>query len=101
MESLKPKMDYLYQSLGGTPAILRRYPAYLSYDLNDCIRPRAEFLKAFNRSPVMLGLAFFLKASPLDLAAAAGVELEVYRKFTESFKKNLSKKNVSTSTGTK
>jgi hypothetical protein len=27
--------------------------------------------------------------------------LEVYRKFTESFKKNLSKKNVSTSTGTK
>lgn len=76
--------------------MLRRYPAYLSYDLEEYIKPRAEFLKAFNKSPAALGLHFLLKASPKDLAIAANVDVNAYKKFTNSFCK-FSKKWIKTS----
>ena len=97
LDSMKVKVDYLYQSIGGTSMMLRRYPAYLSHDLEEHIKPRAEFLKAFNRSPAILGLKFLVKASPTDLASAVNVDLSVYKKFASSFS-NISKKNMKTST---
>jgi hypothetical protein len=56
MATLMPKKDYLYKSLGGTPAMLKRCPAFLSYDLETHIIPRAEFVRALNKGTACLYL---------------------------------------------
>lgn len=85
VESLKPKVDFLYQSLGGSALMLRKFPGYLTYDLDDHIKPRAEFLRAFNINPMIKGLAFLVTASINDLAFTADVKVDVYKKFSSSY----------------
>eukprot|EP00607_Mallomonas_marina_P005226 CAMPEP_0182434190 /NCGR_PEP_ID=MMETSP1167-20130531/68249_1 /TAXON_ID=2988 /ORGANISM="Mallomonas Sp, Strain CCMP3275" /LENGTH=480 /DNA_ID=CAMNT_0024623765 /DNA_START=277 /DNA_END=1719 /DNA_ORIENTATION=+ len=79
--SLLPLVDYLYEGLGGTPLMLRRTPAYLSLSLDEYIRPRAEFLRAFHIDPLCNGLSFLINASPDDLATLANVQTDVFYKF--------------------
>jgi len=87
IDELQPKVDYLYQSLGGTPATLRRFPAYLSYNLEEHIKPRSEFLRTFNVNPIQFGLSFFLTSSHRDLANSVGVSIDVFRQFCLSYSK--------------
>jgi hypothetical protein len=73
--------------------MLRKYPIILTHDLDLHIRPRAEFLLAFKRDPVMLGLHFLAKASDKEFSEAADVKIDDYKRFHHSFVSMSSKKN--------
>eukprot|EP00601_Ochromonadales_sp_CCMP2298_P023863 CAMPEP_0173288148 /NCGR_PEP_ID=MMETSP1143-20121109/10243_1 /TAXON_ID=483371 /ORGANISM="non described non described, Strain CCMP2298" /LENGTH=276 /DNA_ID=CAMNT_0014226855 /DNA_START=190 /DNA_END=1020 /DNA_ORIENTATION=- len=86
MATLMPKKDYLYKSLGGTPAMLKRCPAFLSYDLETHIIPRAEFVRALNKDPLSYGLSFLINSKDRDFAYAVGARLDLFHKFKKVFK---------------
>ena len=67
--------------------MLRNFPAYLSYDLDKDIRPRTEFLKAFNKNPLANGLLFLLKATPKEIAVMAEVDDTLFKQFCITFDK--------------
>jgi hypothetical protein len=55
--------------------MLRRFPSFLSFDLESHIRPRAEFLRAMKIDPLINGLSFLVNAPPKEIAYTAGVKL--------------------------
>lgn len=82
---LRQKVDYLFKSLGGSPAILRQFPSYLAYDLNSLIRPRAEFARAIEVDPLQYGLSFLLRSKTKDFAKSLEVEEKTFEKFRKIF----------------
>ena len=84
---LKPKVDYLKRTMGGSTALLKRTPSYLSFDLDSHIRPRAEFLRAAGVDPLVYGLGHLLNAQPAELSATAGLQNvpDVYGQFKVAF----------------
>eukprot|EP01041_Mallomonas_annulata_P003297 gene3297-6531_t len=83
--AMQPQVDYLYESLGGTPEMLRRTPSYLSFSLDEYIRPRAEFLRAFNVDPLCNGLQYLINATPQELSYLAGAKPEIFNQFRQVF----------------
>jgi hypothetical protein len=85
VSDLRPKVDYLYQSLNGSPSMLRRFPSYLSFDLDTYVRPRAEFLRALSLDPLFNGLPFLLNSPADELSYAAGMQPEVFTQFRKAY----------------
>lgn len=96
LTAIEPKANYLFVSLGGSQEMLRRFPSFLSYDLEEHIRPRAEFLRALKVDPLMNGLAFLVSAPPKEIADTAGVRVEFFNQFQAAYsdlrKKKLNEK---------
>lgn len=65
--------------------MIRKFPAYFSFDLESHIRPRAEFMRALNLDPLMNGLAFLVNCNINDLARAAGVQTKVFNDFNTAY----------------
>ena len=65
--------------------MLRKWPTYLSYDLDEETRPRAEFLRACGFQPLFKGLPFLLSAEGSDLSSAVELKPDVYFDFKEKF----------------
>jgi hypothetical protein len=84
-EDLEPKVDYLFQSIGGSQDMLRRFPMYLSFDLELHIRPRAEFLRAMGVEPLKNGISFLVTAPEKEIAHLTGVKEELFHKFMVAF----------------
>lgn len=61
--------------------MLRRFPSFLSFDLEAHTRPRAEFLRALKIDPLINGLAFLVNAPPKEIAYTAGVRVELFNQF--------------------
>lgn len=85
VSSLAPKVEYLKRGMRGTPAMLKRYPSYFSFDLDTHIRPRTEFLRAVGLDPLINGLPFLVTAQPADLSNAAGMSSDVFSQFKVAF----------------
>ena len=85
VEDIEPKVNYLFQSLGGTQQMLRRYPAFLSFDLDTHTRPRAEFLRALSIDPLINGVGFLVAAPAREIAQLAGVGVELFEQFQTAF----------------
>eukprot|EP00596_Hydrurales_sp_CCMP1899_P008451 CAMPEP_0119041926 /NCGR_PEP_ID=MMETSP1177-20130426/14213_1 /TAXON_ID=2985 /ORGANISM="Ochromonas sp, Strain CCMP1899" /LENGTH=640 /DNA_ID=CAMNT_0007008357 /DNA_START=219 /DNA_END=2141 /DNA_ORIENTATION=- len=94
IEDIEPKVDYLFQSLGGSQEMLRRFPSFLSYDLESHIRPRAEFLRAMKIDPLINGLSFLVNSPPKEIAYTAGVKLEFFNKFQNAYIDMWKKKDI-------
>lgn len=82
---LLPKLEYLQQAMRGTPAMLKKFPAYFSFELDTHIRPRAEFLRAVGVDPLINGLPFLVNAQPMDLSYTAGMQADVFAQFKVAF----------------
>ena len=82
---LRAKVEYLKLNVRGTPAMLKRYPLYLSFDLDAHIRPRAEFLRALGVDPLVNGLHFLVNSPPAELSQAAGLAPDVFGQFKAAF----------------
>lgn len=65
--------------------MLRRFPSFLSFDLESHIRPRAEFLRALKIDPLINGLSFLVNAPPKEIAYTAGVKVEFFNKFQSAY----------------
>jgi mTERF len=85
VEDIEPKVEYLFQSLGGSQEMLRRFPAFLSFDLEAHTRPRAEFLRAMGIDPLMNGLAYLVTAPSKEIAELAGVRVELFNQFQTAY----------------
>lgn len=85
VRDLQAKTSYLYQSLGGTPSMIRKFPAYFSFDLETHTRPRAEFFRALNLDPLMNGLPFLVCSNINELAQAAGVQVKIFNDFNNAY----------------
>ena len=76
--------------------MLRRFPSFLSFDLEEHTRPRAEFLRALKIDPLMNGLAFLVSAPAKEIANTAGVRVEFFNQFQAAYtdlrKKKLNEK---------
>jgi hypothetical protein len=83
--SLYDKVEYLYANLGGNVHMLRRWPLYLTYDLDNDIRPRAEFVRACGFEPLFRGAPFLLTEKGSELSYSVGLKPEVYLGFKEKF----------------
>lgn len=81
MTDLTTKVDFLYETLGGDPAMLKETPSYLHYDLDQHVRLRVDFLQAVGFRPLHFGLEFLLTASVKDFAAAARIDEALFDKF--------------------
>jgi hypothetical protein len=95
IESLEPKVDYLFQNLGGTPSMLRQHPAYLSFDLDSHIRLRSDLCAALDMNPLFRGLPFFLFASVQEFSSAVRIKPLFYAKFKELYFKKLKERRRS------
>lgn len=82
---MQAKVNYLYQSLGGTPTMIRKFPSFFSYDLDTHIRPRAEFLRALGLDPLLNGLVYLLVTPAQELAKYAGVKVKLYNEFHTAY----------------
>lgn len=82
---LYDKVEYLYANLGGNVHSLRKWPKYLAYDLDEDIRPRAEFIRACGFEPLFKGLPFLLLEDGGELSYSVGLKPEVYIGFKEKF----------------
>lgn len=82
---LRARVEYLKLTVRGTPAMLKRYPLYLSFDLDAHIRPRTEFLRALGVDPLVNGLHFLVNSPPADLSQAAGLAPDVFGQFKAAF----------------
>lgn len=87
-------MDYLFQSLGGSQDMLRRFPSFLSFDLEGHTRPRAEFLRALKIDPLINGLAFLVNAPAKEIAYTAGVRVELFNQFQTAYAEMWKKKAI-------
>jgi hypothetical protein len=94
LKEIEPKIDYLFQSLGGSQEMLRRFPSFLSFDLESHIRPRAEFLRALKIDPLINGLSFLVNAPPKEIAYTAGVKVEFFNKFQSAYIEMWRKKDI-------
>ena len=94
VKEIEPKVDYLFQTLGGSQEMLRRFPSYLSFDLEAHTRPRAEFLRALKVDPLINGLAFLVNAPPEEIAYTAGVRVELFMQFQTAYSDMWKKKNM-------
>ena len=65
--------------------MLRKFPAFLSFDLERHIRPRAEFLRALGVDPLMNGLPYLVSASAVEIAYVTGVKVELFNKFQVAY----------------
>jgi hypothetical protein len=65
--------------------MIRKFPAFFSFDLDTHIRPRAEFLRALGVDPLMNGLVSLLTTSETELARSAGVSLRMFKEFDASY----------------
>lgn len=79
--------------------MLRRYPSFLSFDLEEHIRPRAEFLRALKIDPLINGLTFLVNAPAKDIAHTAGVRVELFNQYQTAYldmwkKKTLQDKSI-------
>ncbi len=83
--SLAEKVEYLYSNLEGNVSLLRKWPAYLTYDLDSEIRPAAEFVRACGKPPLFKGLPFLLTQTSSELSVSVGMKPEVYAGFKEKF----------------
>ena len=92
MKDIEPKVDYLFQTLGGSQEMLRRFPSFLSFDLEAHTRPRAEFLRALKIDPLINGLAFLVNAPPKEIAYTAGVRVELFNQFLGAYAEMWKKK---------
>lgn len=91
---LMPKLEYLQQAMRGTPAMLKKFPAYFSFELDTHIRPRAEFLRAVGVDPLLNGLPFLVNAQPVDLSYTAGMQADVFAQFKVAFGDMWRKKKI-------
>ena len=82
---LAEKIEYLYDNLDGDVSHLRKFPTYLTYDLDSEIRPAAEFVRACGRPPLFNGLPFLFPRTSSDLSVSVGMKPEVYAGFKEKF----------------
>lgn len=94
VKDIEPKVDYLFQTLGGTQDMLRRFPSFLSYDLEAHTRPRAEFLRALKIDPLINGLAFLVNAPAKEIAYTAGVRVELFNQFQCAYAEMWKKKAI-------
>jgi hypothetical protein len=85
VEDIEPKVEYLFQSLGGSQEMLRRFPAFFSFDLDLHTRPRAEFLRAMGMDPLVNGLGFLVGHPAREIAELAGVKVELFNQFQTAF----------------
>lgn len=85
MYELIPKKEYLFQSLGGSPEMLRHCPKYLTYNLETYIIPRAEFLRALGKDPLENGLSFLVDSKEKQFVEAANTTAEVFSRFRWAF----------------
>ena len=92
VKDIEPKVDYLFQTLGGSQEMLRRFPSFLSFDLEAHTRPRAEFLRALKIDPLINGLAFLVNAPPKEIAYTAGVRVELFNQFQSAYAEMWKKK---------
>jgi hypothetical protein len=92
VKDIEPKVEYLFQSLGGSQEMLRRFPSFLSFDLEAHTRPRAEFLRALKIDPLMNGLAFLVNAPAKEIAYTAGVRVELFNQFQIAYSEMWKKK---------
>lgn len=83
--SLYEKVEYLYANLGGNVHMLRRWPLYLTYDLDEEIRPRAEFVRACGFDPLFKGVPFLITEKGSELSYSVGLKPEVYLGFKDKF----------------
>ena len=74
--------------------MLRRYPSFLSFDLEAHTRPRAEFLRALKIDPLVNGLAFLVNAPPKEIAYTAGVRVELFNQFQSAYAEMWKKKAI-------
>ena len=74
--------------------MLRRYPSFLSYDLEAHTRPRAEFLRALKIDPLINGLAFLVNAPAKEIAYTAGVRVELFNQFQCAYSEMWKKKAI-------
>ena len=72
--------------------MLRRFPSFLSFDLEAHTRPRAEFLRALKIDPLINGLAFLVNAPPKEIAYTAGVRVELFNQFQSAYSEMWKKK---------
>ncbi len=82
---LAEKVEYLYDNLEGDVSLLRKWPTYLTYDLDSEIRPAAEFVRACGRPPLYKGLPFLLTQTGSELSVSVGMKPEVYPGFKKKF----------------
>ena len=94
VKDIEPKVEYLFQTLGGTQDMLRRFPSFLSYDLEAHTRPRAEFLRALKIDPLINGLAFLVNAPAKEIAYTAGVRVELFNQFQCAYAEMWKKKAI-------
>lgn len=94
LKDIEPKVAYFFQSLGGSQETLRRFPSFLSYDLEAHTRPRAEFLRALKIDPLINGLPFLVNAPPKEIAYTAGVRVELFHQFQKAYGDMWKKKNT-------
>jgi hypothetical protein len=92
LAAIEPKANYLFVSLGGSQEMLRRFPSFLSFDLEEHIRPRAEFLRAMKIDPLQNGLAFLVSAPAKEIASIAGVRVEFFNQFQAAYSDLIKKK---------
>jgi mTERF len=85
VKDIEPKVEYLFQSLGGSQDMLRRFPSFLSFDLEEHTRPRAEFLRALKIDPLINGLAFLVTAPANEIAHTAGVRTELFNQYHSAY----------------
>lgn len=85
IDDLLPKVQYLKEAMRGTPSMLKKFPAYFSFDLDTHIRPRAEFLRALGLDPLINGLPFLVNAQSVDLSYTAGMQADVFAQFKAAF----------------
>ena len=91
VEDIEPKVEYLFQSLGGSQEMLRRFPAFLSFDLEMHTRPRAEFLRAMGIDPLVHGLGFLVGQPAREIADLAGVKVELFNQFQTAYPEHIRK----------
>jgi hypothetical protein len=89
VEDIEPKVEYLFQSLGGSQEMLRRFPAFLSFDLEVHTRPRAEFLRAMGMDPLVNGLGFLVGQPAREIAELAGVKVELFNQFQTAYPEHI------------
>ena len=94
VRDIEPKVEYLFQTLGGSQEMLRRFPSFLSYDLEAHTRPRAEFLRALKIDPLINGLAFLVNAPAKEIAYTAGVRVELFNQFQTAYSDMCKRKSI-------
>ena len=94
VRDIEPKVEYLFQTLGGSQEMLRRFPSFLSFDLEAHTRPRAEFLRALKIDPLINGLAFLVNAPAKEIAHTSGVRAELFNQIQTAYSDMCKRKNL-------